>query len=96
MIAALEWIVLTLAAIMVVSSVFFVRRRAPGPGVQNATLTFCALFTIATVVIPLIGWSPFHLLWIYPASFIVATLSNLPPLRFLWSLGKTYGRLCCL
>jgi hypothetical protein len=97
MIVALQWIVLALAGIMVVSGIIFVRRQAKGGvGTEYATLTSLAIFTLATVAVPLFGWSPFHLLWIFPASFVIGILSMLPPFRLLWSLGKAYGFLCCL
>jgi tetratricopeptide (TPR) repeat protein len=48
------------------------------------------LMTISVIVVPLFHLSPFHLLWMLPASFILGLLSMTTPLRILWIFSSMY------
>lgn len=48
------------------------------------------LMTISLVLIPVLHLSPFHLLWMLPASFILGLLSATTPLRILWIFSSLY------
>lgn len=48
------------------------------------------LLTVSIVLIPLIHLSPFHLLWMLPASFILGILSSNTPLKILWIFSSIY------
>jgi len=48
------------------------------------------LMTSSLVLIPLLHISPFHLLWMLPASFILGLLSIHTPLRLLWMFSSIY------
>lgn len=48
------------------------------------------LMTVSLVLIPLLHLSPFHLLWMLPASFILGLLSVTTPLRILWIFSSIY------
>jgi hypothetical protein len=49
------------------------------------------LMAISLILIPILSWSPFHLLWMFPLSFILGPLSMFPPFRLLWPLASIYG-----
>ena len=46
--------------------------------------------TVSVILIPLLHLSPFHLLWMLPASFIIGLLSIHTPLRLLWIFSSIY------
>jgi len=48
------------------------------------------LMTVSIVLIPLFHLSPFHLLWMLPASFILGILSIATPLKILWIFSSIY------
>ncbi|MDP2208038.1 MAG: tetratricopeptide repeat protein [Bacteroidota bacterium] len=48
------------------------------------------LMTVSVILIPLLHLSPFHLLWMLPASFILGLLSITTPLRILWIFSSIY------
>lgn len=48
------------------------------------------LMTVSVILIPVIPLSPFHLLWMIPASFIIGLLSMGTPLRLLWIFSSIY------
>ena len=49
--------------------------------------------SLAVVAVPLIGLSPFHLLWILPAAFVVGMLSLALPFSLVSFIGKPFGEL---
>lgn len=48
------------------------------------------LMTVSLILIPLLHLSPFHLLWLLPASFILGFLSINTPLKILWFFSSIY------
>jgi len=48
------------------------------------------LMTVSIVLVLLLHLSPFHLLWMLPASFILGLLSMTTPLRILWIFSSLY------
>lgn len=48
------------------------------------------LMTVSIVLVLLLPLTPFHLLWMIPASFIVGLLSVTTPLRILWIFSSLY------
>jgi hypothetical protein len=71
----------------------YVRR---GRSVMQQTVNQTALMFIAVVAVPLLGFSPFHALWMLPVAFIVGMLSLVFPFSLVSLIGKPFGRLCCL
>lgn len=67
-----------------------------GQGVQQATVNQTMLMLSAVVAVPLIGFSPFHLVWLLPVAFIVGMLSLSFPFSLVTYVGKPFGRICCL
>jgi len=55
---------------------------------------FGLLMAISLILVPILSLSPFHLLWMFPASFLLGFFSLLPPLNLLlWPLASLYGSL---
>lgn len=48
------------------------------------------LMTVSLVLIPILHISPFHLLWMIPASYFLGLMSALTPLRILWIFSSFY------
>jgi tetratricopeptide (TPR) repeat protein len=48
------------------------------------------LMTVSIVLVIVLHLSPFHLLWMLPASFILGLLSMTTPLRILWIFSSIY------
>lgn len=54
---------------------------------------FGLLMVVSLIVIPALSLSPFHLLWMFPVSFLFGLLSSIFPFRLLWPLASFYGSL---
>ena len=67
-----------------------------GTGVTHMTVTQAMLFMVSVLVIPIFSLSPFHLLWMFPVSWLLGTLSKIFPFYFLWFPGFLFRHLCCL
>jgi hypothetical protein len=48
---------------------------------------------VSLILIPILSLSPFHLIWMFPASFLLGPLSFIFPFRLLWPLASLYGSL---
>jgi tetratricopeptide (TPR) repeat protein len=48
------------------------------------------LMTVSIILVLIIQLTPFHLLWLLPASFIIGLLSITSPLRVLWIFSSIY------
>lgn len=48
------------------------------------------LMTVSVILVFVLHLSPFHLLWMLPASFIIGLLSITSPLRVLWIFSSIY------
>lgn len=69
------------------------RRRAKMGQIERIFEVFGLLMAISLILIPILSLSPFHLLWMFPVSYILGMLSIFPPLRLLWPLASFYGSL---
>ena len=93
----LGWILWTIGLVVGLSWSYGVRTYVrTGQGVQQATVNQTTLILLAVVAVPLLGLSPFHLLWMLPAAFIVGMLSLAFPFSLVSFIGKPFGELCCL
>lgn len=54
---------------------------------------FGLLMAVSLILIPTLSLSPLHLLWMFPASFMLGPLSFIFPFRLLWPLASLYGSL---
>jgi len=69
------------------------RRRAKMGQIERIFEVFGLLMVISLILIPVLSLSPFHLLWMFPVSYLLGMLSLFFPLRLLWPLASFYGAL---
>jgi len=55
--------------------------------------THAFLIVVSVIIIPVLDLSPFHLLWMLPASFALSLASVIFPLKLLWLPASLYGSL---
>ena len=51
------------------------------------------LLAVSVVLIPVLSLSPFHLLWMFPVSFLLGLMSIFFPFNLLWPLASLYASL---
>lgn len=66
-----------------------------GQGVTMSTVNTTMLFIVSLVVVPILKLSPLHLLWMYPASFILGMLSLAFPFSLLSIPGNIVSFIAC-
>lgn len=94
----LGYFVYVIAFLLFFSFVWGARRSIrTGGSVQIQTLVTTMLFFVSLVLVPIIGLSPFHLLWMFPASMIIGmfTIAG-PPFSFLIPFGNMMGKIACV
>ena len=93
-----EWICLAVAVSLILAGVVFIRRLvAAQAGTTYTVLSTNALYVLATIGVVLGGYSPLHLLWLFPIAFFAGFLSMAPPFNgVLVPLGKAYATVCCI
>lgn len=97
MVEVLGWILWTIGLVGGLSWSYGVRTYVrTGRGVTQLTVNQAMLMLAAVVSVPLLGFSPFHLLWMLPAAFIVGMLSLMFPFSLVSLLGRPFGQICCL
>ena len=67
-----------------------------GQGVSQQTVNQTMMFAISLIVVPIFGLSSFHLLWMFPVSFALGTLSLMFPFSLLSVPGRIFGVICCI
>jgi len=93
----LGWILWAVGLCLGLSFVYGVRTYVrTGRGVQQATVNQTMLILAVVVAVPLLDFSPFHILWLLPVAYIVGMLSLAFPFSFVSLLGKPFGHICCL
>ena len=92
-----EWIIWGLAACWTLQwSLAFRRRVGEGKSFLISAATIPLLWVICLIVVPVLGYSLFHLLWLFPLCCVLRILPPLFPLFLLHYPGLLYGRLCCI
>ncbi len=87
-------IVWVVALLWAVGHGFLIRERAKHEQASEGAFEVHAFLLAASVIIvPLFSLSPFHLLWMVPASFILGLASVVFPLNLLWIPASLYGSL---
>lgn len=65
-------------------------------GVSQQTVNQAMLFAVSLLVVPIFSFSPIHLLWMFPAGFILGVLSVAVPFSVLSIPGRIFGAFCCV
>jgi tetratricopeptide (TPR) repeat protein len=85
------WVVGVLWAI---AQGFNIRQKAKNEQATEHTFEVHALLlAVSVIIIPVLSLSPFHLLWMLPASFVLGLASVIFPLNLLWLPASLYGSL---
>lgn len=93
-VGVLLWII---GAVLAITWAYGVRSYVrSGKGVSQQTVNQTMLFALSLLVVALFGLSPFHLLWMFPAGFILGALSLAFPFSVLSIPGRIFGAICCI
>ena len=69
----------------------FIREKAKNEQATEGIMEIHAfLLTVSVIIIPILSISPFHLLWMLPASFVIGLLSMYFPFRLLFIPASFY------
>ena len=91
------YVLYAVGVLMAVAWLFGIRSyTARGVGVVRQTVNTAMLFIVSLVVVPALSLSPFHLLWMFPASFIFGMLSLAFPFSLLSVPGQAVFRVACI
>jgi hypothetical protein len=61
-----------------------------------ATVNTTMLWAVSTLAVLVLGHSALHLLWLFPVSLVLGTLSVVPPFSVISGPGRIYARACCI
>lgn len=90
----LENLIWVAGLVWAIAQGFVIRHKAKEEQATEHVFELHALALAASVAaIPLFSLSPYHLLWMIPASFVLGLASVIPPLRLLWLPASLYGSL---
>jgi len=90
-IGTILWVIGVLCAI---AWGFIIRQKAKNEQATEHTFELHALLlAVSVIIIPVLSLSPFHLLWMIPASFVLGLVSVIFPLNLLWLPASLYGSL---
>lgn len=85
------YIILGLSILITLGWCFNVRHKAKYEQAREKGMELQGfLMTVSIVLVLVLPLSPFHLLWMLPASFILGLLSVATPLRILWIFSSIY------
>jgi tetratricopeptide (TPR) repeat protein len=87
----IEYIILGLSILITIAWCLRIREKAKNEQATEKSMELQGfLMAISLVLVPLLHLSPFHLLWMLPASFILGLLSMNTPLKILWIFSSVY------
>lgn len=73
---------------------FIIRQKTKNEQATERTFEVHALLlAVSATITPVLSLSPFHLLWMIPASFVLGLASVIFPLNLLWLPASLYGSL---
>lgn len=97
MVEVLGWILWAIGLVVALSWCYGVRTYVrTGRGVMQQTVNQTLLMLAAVAAVPLLRFSPFHLVWMFPAAIIVGRYSLSFPFSLVSLIGRPFGQICCL
>lgn len=85
------YIIFGIGILITVGWSIIIRDKATKEQAREKAMELSAfLMTVSLVLIPLLHISPFHLLWMIPASYFLGLLSVITPLKILWIFSSIY------
>lgn len=89
-----EWLIFLVATVLSVSWIIGLRKLASSGGVTRQTVITSMLFTTSTLIALFSDESRvLNLLWLFPLSWVIGTLSLAFPLSLLWIPGYVYAKI---
>jgi len=84
-----------ICVLIVISWGILIRHKAKAEqSTEKIFEVFGLLMVVSLILIPTLSLSPFHLLWMFPVSFLLGPLSLIFPLNLLlWPLASFYSSL---
>ena len=94
----LGWSVFVVGTLIVFAGMWWIRKEIKAGGsVTYAVMCSNLFYCLAILGTLIIGYSPFHLLWIFPLAFLLGFLTLAFPFsEVLIPLARLYGQICCL
>jgi hypothetical protein len=91
------YIVYGVGVVLAITWIIGIRTHSnSGQGVTMPTVNSTMLFIVSLVVVVAFELSPFHLLWMYPVSFVLGMLSLAFPLSLLSIPGNILAFIACI
>jgi len=91
------WLIWLVGLIVAVGWAFGVRTTLrSGSGITQQTVNTTMLFFVSLLVILSFRISPYHLLWLFPLSWLMGTLSLAFPFSLLSIPGGLFRGMCCI
>lgn len=90
----IEIVILAIGILLAIAQGINIREKARNEQSTEHTFeTHAFLLAVSVIIIPALGLSPFHLLWMMPAAFVLGIASITFPLKLLWLPASLYGSL---
>lgn len=97
MVVYLGWLIWLVGLIVAVGWVYGIRNyMRRGMGVTQQTVNTTMLFFVSLIVTLSLRISPYHLLWLFPLSWVLGTLSLAFPFSLLSIPGGLFRGMCCI
>lgn len=94
----LGWGTFSVGALLVFAGMWWIRQEIQAGGsVTYGVICSNVFYFSVTLGVLIIGYSPFHLLWLFPLSFVLGFLTLVSPFSaVLIPLARIYSTLCSL
>ncbi len=93
----LGWLIWLVGLVVAVGWAFGVRTTLrSGSGITQQTVNTTMLFFLSLIAVLSLQVTPYHLLWLFPLSWVVSTLSLAFPFSLLSIPGRLFRGVCCI
>jgi len=93
----LAWIMYGIACFIAIGWVYGIRHNTnSGEGVSMQTVNSTLLFLVSLGLVPILGISPFHIIWMFLVSLFLGSFSLAFPFSLLSIFGKILATVVCL
>ncbi len=93
----ISWILYAVASVFALSWVYGIRHNVnTGQGVTMQTVNTTFLFLVSLFIVPFLKISPFHIVWMFLASFILGAMSLIFPFSLISIFGNILASIVCI
>ncbi len=93
----ITWFIRIIGLALAVTWAYGIRHHArSGIGITQQTVNQTMLFFVSLIGVVALQITPLHLLWLFPAGFVLGMLSLAFPFSMISILGIPFGHLCCV